>query len=173
MFANLKSKILRLPREDRWYPARLHITHDIVDAIEALAYASPGLETGGVIGGRNSDRSRYLVISRASEPGPNAVRERAFFSRDTEYCQKIIDSWAEQSAGDIDYLGEWHKHEQANPVPSALDIRTMSEIAKSENYHISVPILLIIGSDNSSRSLRAFAINSEAKVLTIGWELVQ
>jgi integrative and conjugative element protein (TIGR02256 family) len=93
------------------------------------------------------------------------------FSRDTAYCQRFLDRLAVESKGEIDYLGEWHKHHETEPRPSSRDITTSRNIAASPDYHVDVCVLLIIGRSNRRNSLRAFAVNATGEVEKVSWGL--
>lgn len=43
------------------------------------------------------------------------------------------------------YLGEWHFHPNAMPVPSDVDTESMLGIAKSEGYKCPEPVLFLVG----------------------------
>lgn len=147
------------------------ISEGIVYFIEHLAETAGNQETGGILGGVGKIEKRNVVITDASGPGPAAIQESSFFSRDTEYCQSVVDDWAKKSLGAIDYIGEWHKHLEANPRPSKRDIETLKSIAGSANYHVRYPILIIIGKSNLRCSLRVFVIDDEGNSVETSWQI--
>lgn len=147
----------------------LLIEPEVLSFIEEEATRTKGTETGGVIAGRGSFESKLVIVSKASDAGPNAVKRRYFFSRDTGYCQKLLDTWASESDGKVDYLGEWHKHLEIEPRASSTDIQTMRRIAASSQYHINIALLLIIGESNHRDSLKAFLINKDGMLYPIRW----
>jgi hypothetical protein len=49
------------------------------------------------------------------------------------------------------YLGEWHFHPDASPVPSRVDNRQLAEIARDLQYRCPEPVLLIIGRSPPTR----------------------
>lgn len=168
---SVQEKIFRLIRR-LGQPASsrpLLIRENVLRLIETEARRSEQRETGGVLAGTQETAPRISTITHASDSGPLATRQTHYFSRDTAYCQRILDEWARNSNGHVDYLGEWHKHMQDNPSPSVLDVKTMRSIARSRNYHVSEPLLVIIGRDNDRSSLRVFAINSSGAVDDIDW----
>lgn len=127
------------------------------------------VETGGVVAGTGCASSREVIITHASEPGPQAYQARYAFKRDNLFCQKFLDNLARTSNGEIDYIGEWHKHFESNPRPSSRDIQTLTKIATDHNYHISRPLLLIIGLDNTKNSLRIFISDQFSKLTLVEW----
>lgn len=147
------------------------IAEEVLVFLEQEAQASPTRETGGIIAGSGSIKDGPAVILKASDGGPGALRRASFFSRDTDYCQKLVDEWAAESAGAIDYLGEWHKHLENNPRPSRQDIRTLHDIARSSDYHVRLPILLIIGRNNHRTSLKAFMVTDNGFYSRVDWQV--
>jgi len=163
---------LNLRRKGAWKPkCTISIKENVMSLIEEQAQFSTNHETGGIIGGLGSVREDRIVISHASGCGPAAVQSATFFSRDTAYCQRIIDEWASHSSGRIDYLGEWHKHLEDDPKPSLTDLQTLTGIARGPDYHVFTAILLIIGNSNSRSSLRVFLIDNKGRCASVHWQL--
>jgi integrative and conjugative element protein (TIGR02256 family) len=150
----------------------VRLTSAAVEAIERESLSSPQVETGGVIAGRGNFLDNNLVLTDASLPGPNAIRKRHFFQRDHLFCQKFLDDVAADSNGERDYLGEWHKHFEIDPKPSATDLGTLTRIARNANYHVSVPLMLIIGISNLKESLRIFAVFNDGSFQKIKWSII-
>ena len=147
----------------------ISITERVLGFIEGQACLATKEETGGIIGGLGSVEEGSVVVSHASDGGPSAKRKRYFFSRDTVYCQKVVDVWASQSDGKVDYLGEWHKHFEDDPKPSITDLQTLKTIADKPDYHITTALLLIIGNSNKRSSLRVFMIDNKGKCTRLNW----
>jgi len=149
----------------------LQISAEALEMIEAESRSSPRTETGGVIVGSGGLPDGVVAIRGVSGPGPRALRTRFSFMRDIKFCQEFLDLTARKSYGKIDYLGEWHKHHETDPWPSSQDIRTLARIADDSDYHVAIPILLIIGKSNRRESLRAFAIDRAGRLDALEWEL--
>lgn len=163
---------MKLRRRQVWKPkCTISINEKTLNFIEEQARYATNQETGGVIGGFGSLEEGTIVISHASDGGSAATRCPTFFSRDTTYCQRIVDEWASQSRGKIDYLGEWHKHFEDNPKPSLTDLETLGRIARDPNYHVAIALLLIIGNSNTRSSLRIFLIDHKGQCASINWQL--
>jgi integrative and conjugative element protein (TIGR02256 family) len=150
----------------------LLIDSDVLEFIEKEAAKAVRTETGGILAGTGSLRNLDAKVGRASGPGPTARRTLFFFARDTNYCQALLNRWAAHSGGEVDYLGEWHKHHEIVPRPSRRDIITCSEIAADANYHVDRCLLLIIGKSNDRTSLRAFIVYDTGKVAEMRWEVL-
>ncbi len=149
----------------------ISISLEVIEFIEKESALSTVAETGGVIGGTGKVEDGNVVIVKASGAGPKAIKRHSYFSRDTKYAQSVIDAWASSSNGEIDYLGEWHKHLEVEPHPSFTDIETMRSIAMQSNYHISQSILIIIGESNNRKTLRLFVINANGEIALVPWVL--
>lgn len=150
---------------------RLLIHLSVLEFIEAEATKATKTETGGVLAGHGDVIKGEIHLTHASEAGPKARKTLFSFARDTSHCQQFLDRLAVESAGRIDYLGEWHKHHEAEPGPSPRDIETSKNIALSPDYHVSHCLLLIIGKSNHRSSLRAFIVCPSGATTRIGWDI--
>jgi integrative and conjugative element protein (TIGR02256 family) len=121
-----------------------------------------GVETGGILLGRRRDEST-LLITRASPPGPQARHGRFFFSRDTRFLQRYLDSIHDRTDGDEDYVGEWHVHPSLNAPPSRTDRRSLWRIARRRNYATDNPVLLIVEHDPPTLELRFYGFVARPK----------
>ncbi len=103
---------------------------------------SNDIETGGVLIGHRASGGRH-IISRATGPGPNAVRTNMLFEKDVEFCQKELKRAFEELKDKGLYLGEWHYHPVGSNKPSGLDIKSLTAIAAQDNYRIDKPVMII------------------------------
>jgi integrative and conjugative element protein (TIGR02256 family) len=150
---------------------RLLIHPSVLDFIEEESAKATRTETGGVLAGRGELMQADVHVTHASAPGPRARKTMLSFARDTLYCQKFLDRIAVESEGQIDYLGEWHKHHEVEPRPSGRDIATSRDIALNPYYHVELCLLLIIGRSNHRNSLRSFVVYPSGMILKIGWDV--
>lgn len=148
---------------------RLLIHGAALEFIEREASRATAAETGGVLAGRGGLVAGEAHVTQASGPGPKARRNMFSFSRDTAFCQQFLDRLAVESGGEVDYLGEWHKHHESEPRPSQRDVKTARDIAADPGYHVEVCLLLIIGRSNRRDSLRAFAVHATGLVEKLSW----
>jgi integrative and conjugative element protein (TIGR02256 family) len=105
-----------------------------------------GVETGGVLVGFVDSRLNAVVVTAASGPGPRAHHGTCTFNRDRAFCQHFLDQHAAATGGVIDFLGEWHKHREPDPQPSAVDQNTYRQLALNSEAKVSRPVVLIAGS---------------------------
>ena len=115
-------------------------------ALEAIANegraACDGMEVGGALFGFDASEHGPLLITHATGPGPDAVRRRRRFSRDTHHaavCARKI--YAESSAH---WVGEWHTHPSGSGSPSQTDIRSYRRHLDDGDLRFSVFISMIL-----------------------------
>jgi integrative and conjugative element protein (TIGR02256 family) len=114
----------------------------------------PSVETGGVLLGY-IDEKRRIVVTRATGPGPKAVKTATLFRRDVEYTQAEIGRAAKELGDRGQYVGEWHSHLEPSPQPSSTDIESLCGIAAAPNYLTSHPVMLIVGYDTNGKKVAA------------------
>jgi integrative and conjugative element protein (TIGR02256 family) len=110
------------------------------------ACASAGShETGGLLIGTYSERHECAIVTLVSGPAPDSRSGPTWFHRGTRGVQHLLDRYWRRRTGF--YLGEWHFHPHAAPMPSSVDHRSMGRIARSPLYNCPEPVLLILGGD--------------------------
>ena len=143
---------------------RVHVPGATVRRLLHLCRSSGARETGGILVGRYSATLDCARVSAASGPPADSVRGPSWFERGTRGLQ----AWLERrwtSRGDH-YLGEWHFHPYAAPVPSDTDLQQLARIARTVDYRCPEPLLLILGGDPAGR----WSIS--AHVVPSGWAAV-
>ncbi|WP_350608006.1 Mov34/MPN/PAD-1 family protein [Pseudoalteromonas sp. MER144-MNA-CIBAN-0113] len=105
---------------------------DVLDKMEKHAQRSGSdCEAGGLIIGslRQKKEERFLLnspphieITDISEPGLKDLRTRFSFVRKGKHHRELVNKAKINSNNEIDYLGEWHTHPEANPLPSSIDV---------------------------------------------------
>lgn len=124
-----------------------------IDAIRTVYTATTdGLETGGILLGHVTDSAG--LVRHAGDRGPEAVRRRDFFLRDREHAQKLADT-AFDADGSI-WIGEWHSHVQAPPVPSERDLMTYVQLLADDELAFDIVISLIVGETETGIALTAW-----------------
>jgi integrative and conjugative element protein (TIGR02256 family) len=114
----------------------------VVQRLEAFLSTDSGkLESGGILLGFRRDP--HLEVLDSTSPGAKDLRRPYQFVRRCESHQtRATDDW-KTSGKTIDYLGEWHTHPEASPMPSGID---RSEMIRRSNEHRSeVLVELIVG----------------------------
>lgn len=76
-------------------------------------------ESGGILLGRR--RGKHLEVLRATEPTLDDKRSTYSFQRGAAgHAEVAQQAWLKGNR-QIDYIGEWHTHPQAVPIPSGID----------------------------------------------------
>jgi integrative and conjugative element protein (TIGR02256 family) len=96
------------------------------------------LENGGILLGWRAGADRVVIDLRG--PGPRALHGRHCFLPDHVWHIEEIHRAFRNSAGDIDYLGDWHSHPGGIAAMSELDSATLRRIAR----RVKDPLMLIV-----------------------------
>jgi integrative and conjugative element protein (TIGR02256 family) len=105
-----------------WTPTEWAVSIPISVLQSVLAMAVDGgyeLETGGILLGHDDEGAGATRVTTAGDPGPAAVRQPRYFSRDRYHAQQLADAAWEQDGSQ--WVGEWHTHPLGRPVPSLVD----------------------------------------------------
>lgn len=101
--------------------------------------ATDGRETGGILLGGEGEHA--ALVKHAGAPGPRAVRTPTSFLRDRQHAEAFaVACWnADRSV----WVGEWHSHPTAEPVPSQTDLNTYSALLADDQLGFDFFISLI------------------------------
>lgn len=128
----------------------LRIPSAIAKAISnRLARDGFSFESGGVLlGTRHARLPKYEVVD-LTFPGKLDKRGRFHFLRSKRAANKAIKrSWS-QSGGKVNYIGEWHTHDEPLPRPSRADRKLMRQIVKDRSCRFDKAFMLIIGNGDT------------------------
>lgn len=92
------------------------------DSIRACVHGQT-TEIGGILAGAASEDGRFLVVTHATGPGPNALRERHMFRSDEDHQRRCLGRL--QEVHGVRLLGEWHLHPGNLDRPSGWDEREL------------------------------------------------
>lgn len=129
--------------------AELFISSKVINDTSRLI-VKKGFETesGGILIGRQLLQSLSFEIVFASMPNINDISKQFSFIREKDAANKLIASAWEQSGGSKNYLGEWHTHNQALPVPSLIDRNLMLQIVNDGSCLFDRSFMIILGYSN-------------------------
>lgn len=105
------------------------------------------LESGGVLLGVQSQGRLEFSIEHFTLPDKSDKRSRLSFLRRSKPANKVISAVWEETSGRVNYLGEWHTHDEERPVPSAEDRKLMSNVIDDESCLFDRAFMVIVGSD--------------------------
>jgi integrative and conjugative element protein (TIGR02256 family) len=134
---------IRLVSQDGRFRLRIDAHH--VERILGFCAAAGAEETGGVLIGRYNARHDTALVTDVPPPPADSTLGRTWFHRGTQGLQTMLGrAWGLRREH---YVGDWHFHPFAAPMPSQDDYNQMLRIASSQSWKCPEPILLIIGGD--------------------------
>jgi integrative and conjugative element protein (TIGR02256 family) len=138
------------------------------------AQRTPGaLEAGGVLLGRELLVTGDLVVDAITTPMHGDVRTRTSFFRSAALHQhRILEAWR-GSAGTCGYLGEWHTHPEARPIPSRVDRNDWSRRLVEDVVGARLSLFVIVGTqalgawigDRQSRAVRLLGYHEHGRIM--------
>lgn len=128
-----------------WFP------RSMLSALAEEARLHEPEETGGILVGHytvtKSNGKRDAVITDVIGPGPAATRSRVSFEPDTAWqATELARIYAERDRR-VSYLGDWHTHPTAQPIPSFRDLETLGVIAAHSPARCPEPLMAILGKE--------------------------
>ncbi len=121
---------------------RDRLLSELLDDLCELGFES---ESGGILlGSYDSGRDEYRIVD-FTRPGLQDERAQTYFIRDRVSANKAIRNAWERSNGTVNYLGEWHTHNEIDPIPSETDKKLMRQIAEDDDCVFDRFFMMIIG----------------------------
>jgi len=121
-------------------------------------------ETGGIlIGCYSSDLSKAHVHIATTPPKGSIQTSNTFYRSNTGLQNVLNRSWTE----DKYYIGEWHFHPGAAPIPSQTDISQMIQFAKNIDLNCPEPILIIVGGKPNKMSLGVYLFKKNDMLIMV------
>ena len=105
-------------------------------------------ENGGILLGKFNKEENTYIVSNVSTTNFEDKKGRSFFIRSKRQAQLIINKFWKKSKGEINYLGEWHTHNQMNPHPSDIDKKLVKQMLDNKNIEIENVFMIILGKEN-------------------------
>jgi len=124
------------------YVRQVQLSESAAAAIHREAGRSQdGNETGGILLGHlRCDGT--AEIRTAGAPGPVAVRQPTFFLRDLDHARRLAGE-AFARDGSV-WIGEWHTHPTAAPVPSNRDLHTYAGLLADPDLGFEAVVAIIL-----------------------------
>ena len=105
----------------------------------------PDVETGGLLFGEWDDATRVIWVTDASEPPPDSRASRCRFVCGTSGTAEMNKDKRARSRGSVHFVGMWHTHPDAPPLPSDVDLSGAAEMVNSVDPPIRQALILIVG----------------------------
>lgn len=130
--------------------------------VNEVSAANDGLETGGILLGRQHDD--YIEVTVAGDPGPNAKQEPTRFLRDLGHARTLAESaWTTDQS---QWIGEWHTHPNTEPLPSPIDLDSYARHLEDPDLGFTHFTSVIIGIVDAQPAVAAWVISPGAATLT-------
>ena len=121
---------------------RVLLFRSVLDTIRAEVRSAGKIETGGAMVGYES-QGNTLTITDVSGPGPRAQLARKSVLIDGQYAARFCFRIHSESGGQIDYVGDWHRHLGWSLKSSDLDVKAMQTIQDAKCCSVRYPVSVI------------------------------
>lgn len=105
----------------------------------------PTVETGGVLFGERNDACRVIWISEILGPPPDSSSAPEGFVCGVEGVASANEEKRQRTGESVGFVGMWHTHPTAAPLPSTTDLLGMAKITAAADSKSPKALLLIIG----------------------------
>ena len=102
-------------------------------------------ESGGIILGGQSESGLDFIVNELTLPSPTDDSGPYHYMRDKHAANKLIENAWEESGGTVNYLGEWHTHNERRPHPSYVDKNLMRQVSENESCLFDRAFMMILG----------------------------
>lgn len=133
---------------------------ELIDEIYLSGLAHYPNEFGGVLVGRYSEDKKMVYINDTILPSTYLSSNISFDRGDEGLKEKLSELFIAKPS--IIYVGEWHTHPNAAPVPSKTDIRALQQIVNSGSVNINNPVMLIVGLIKNQMQLGLYVYFNDA-----------
>lgn len=106
-------------------------------------------ENGGVLLGKFNKKENTYIITNISTTNSEDEKGKYFFIRNKKQAQAVINKYWEKSNGKINYLGEWHTHDEQYPTPSFVDKQLVKQMLNNKNIEIGNVFMMILGKNKN------------------------
>lgn len=110
-------------------------------------------ETGGILFGQMDDFLKVVWIDEVSGPPPDSIATPEGFLCGTSGVMDMHDERSKRSSGSVTFIGMWHTHPQALPIPSLTDLRAMRELFHHSSSYEGRRFLMLIAGGTSARPI--------------------
>ena len=102
------------------------------------------VETGGVLFGEVDELLKVIWIDEVSGPPPDSVASPEGFLCGTAGVAEMNVEKIKRTSGSVSFVGMWHTHPQALPIPSKTDLGAMKELLGQDTGFLGRRFLMMI-----------------------------
>jgi len=107
-------------------------------------------ESGGILLGKKDIDDDTYYITNITTPTIFDKARMFSFVRSFKIAQVHINRFWKKSNGIVNYLGEWHTHNEKIPTPSSTDRRLLRQIYNDESNCFQYYFMLILGNEGEA-----------------------
>lgn len=113
-----------------------------------LATNGCDFESGGILLGSRESRTSRFIVKEMTFPSHLETRRRFLFVRSKHEANQAIKRAWTVSGGTVNYLGEWHTHNEKIPNPSCIDRSLINEVIADGVVPLGRIFMLIAGNSD-------------------------
>lgn len=102
------------------------------------------VETGGLLFGEVDELFKVIWVDEVSGPPPDSLSSPEGFLCGTAGVADLNAEKVKRTRGSVSFVGMWHTHPQALPVPSATDLGSMEELLGQDADFLGRHFLMMI-----------------------------
>ena len=123
---------------------KLYISDEVMHFFKKLIFTHDfSIETGGIVVGEMKPLHDAILITEVSNSFQSDDKGRFHFNRKPNGHQEYMDMLWKESGYKKMYLGEWHTHNQKDPIPSIIDIENWKKIEDRNNVAPEMYFIII------------------------------
>lgn len=114
------------------------------------------VETGGVLFGEVDELLKVIWVDEVSGPPPDSLASPEGFLCGTAGVADMNAEKVKRTRGSISFVGMWHTHPHAPPIPSKTDLGAMKELLEQDTVFLGRRFLMmIVGGTSEAPSISA------------------
>ena len=145
----MDERILTNKSEQKWQSDCKHytvfISESCINKMIEMAQAHYPNEVGTSLVGSYSNDGFEAFVMDLAPLSTDSKGSRSSFYRGTTGLRQFFAKLRKTFSGKRYYVGEWHSHPHAAPIPSSIDDQNQSDIAKEIETNCPECILIIVG----------------------------
>jgi hypothetical protein len=107
------------------------------------------VETGGILFGHTDEFLKIVWVDEVSGPPPDSIQSPTAFVCGTEGVAELNAEKAKRTRKSVSFVGMWHTHPGAMPLPSDTDYGAMANLLTGHEFQAKRFLMVIIGAVSS------------------------
>lgn len=129
----------------------LSVSEGVFAALAQARDAAAPCETGGIIVGTWDRVRKRAYVAGHYDPPPDSVGTRAGFVRGADGVYQTLETLNLRTAGNLEYVGEWHTHPPGHSSDPSVDDAVLLEWIGNVLVYSDVPPLMMIAGEDGVR----------------------